>query len=81
MKLSDRLARQQSFELDTRPLRAALRKLRQALEHKPHPTYLFVEGLAKRSTIAIATLEHGDDGVKVTLKPARELAMFLKRVK
>ena len=58
---------------------AALRQLRQALERSPYHARLYIESLAKRPSIAVATIERGDDGVIVTLKPARYLAMFLTR--
>ena len=77
--LSEKLLRQQRCKLDTKPFTTALRQLRQALEQNPHHTKLYLESLAKRPTIAVATLERGDDGATITLKPARELSMFLRQ--
>lgn len=81
MKLSEKLLQQQRIELDAKPLIAALRTLRKVLEENPHPTHLFVESLAKRPTIAVGALERDATVLKVTLNPARELALFLQRVR
>jgi hypothetical protein len=80
MRVSDRLLQQQRITLDTKPLIKAIRELRRALEHRPKAK-LYAESLAARPTIAVGKMERGEDGVRVTLKPARDLAMFLRSVK
>ena len=77
MKLSERLLQQQSLKLDIAPLIAAFRKLRR-VPSRYVPELLAM--LAKRPAIAVMEQEHTADGVLLTAKPARELAMFLKRV-
>ena len=78
-RLSERLARQQRFELDTKPFMSALRQLRQALERSPYHARLYIESLAKRPAVAVATIERGDDGARLVIKPSRELSMFLRQ--
>jgi hypothetical protein len=79
VKLSERLLQQQRIELDIAPLKSALRQLRRAIEKSSRDAHAFADSLAKRNTIAVATLERGDEGMKITVKPSRELAMFLQR--
>jgi hypothetical protein len=79
VKLSERLLQQQRVVLDTAPLKSALRQLRRAIEKNERHVKLYAESLARRNTIAVATLDRGDDGMKITVRPSRELAMFLQR--
>jgi hypothetical protein len=80
LKLSERLLQQQRIELDTKPLRSALRQLRQAIEQNGRHVKLYPESLARRNIIAVATLDRGDDGAAtIVVKPARELSMFLRQ--
>ena len=78
-RISERLLAAQRIELNTKPLLAALRDLKRVLEHPK--ARLYADSLAARSTIAVGRLERGPKGMTITVKPARELAMFLQRVK
>jgi hypothetical protein len=79
MRLSEKLLQQQRVELDIAPLRTAIRQLRQALERDDRRVKPYAESLAKRPPIAVATLDRGEDGAKITVKPARGLILFLKQ--
>jgi hypothetical protein len=75
-RLSDAAA--SGISLDAAALIAALRKLRR-LPSRHVPALL--DMLARQPAIARMEQEHGADGVTLRAKPARHLAMFLKRVR
>jgi hypothetical protein len=56
-----------------------IRKPQDEIERNDRHAHAYADSLAKRSTIAVATLERGNDGATIVVKPARELSMFLRQ--
>jgi hypothetical protein len=76
VKLSEKLLQRHRVHIDAKPLIVAFRQLRR-VPWRHVPTLL--EMLARRPSLAVMEQQQTADGVVLIAKPARELAMFLKR--